>query len=35
MSWQKAAGGMLTVLGVGVIVIRRARVAEPRTGSTT
>jgi O-acetylserine/cysteine efflux transporter len=35
MTWQKAAGGMLTVLGVGVIVIRRARVAEPRTGSTT
>jgi O-acetylserine/cysteine efflux transporter len=35
MSWQKAAGGLLTVLGVGVIVIRRARVAEPRTGSTT
>jgi O-acetylserine/cysteine efflux transporter len=35
MTWQKALGGLLTVLGVGVIVIRRARVAEPRTGSTT
>ena len=35
MTWQKGVGGMLTVLGVGVIVIRRARVAEPRTGSTT
>jgi O-acetylserine/cysteine efflux transporter len=36
MSWQKSVGGLLTVLGVGVIVIRRgARVAEPRTGSTT
>lgn len=35
MSWQKGVGGLLTVLGVGVIVIRRARIAEPRTGSTT
>lgn len=35
MTWQTAAGGLLTVIGVGVIVIRRARVAEPRTGSTT
>ena len=35
MSWQKAVGGLLTVVGVGVIVLRRARVAEPRTGSTT
>jgi O-acetylserine/cysteine efflux transporter len=35
MTWQKGVGGLLTVLGVGVIVIRRARVAEPRTGSTT
>lgn len=35
MTWQKAVGGLLTVMGVGVIVIRRARIAEPRTGSTT
>lgn len=35
MTWQKAVGGLLTVAGVGVIVVRRARVAEPRTGSTT
>ncbi len=35
MTWQKALGGLLTVIGVGVIVVRRARIAEPRTGSTT
>lgn len=35
MNWQKALGGLLTVAGVGVIVLRRARVTEPRTGSTT
>ncbi|MGE0154005.1 MAG: DMT family transporter [Reyranellaceae bacterium] len=35
MTWQKVVGGLLTVMGVGVIVLRRARVAEPRTGSTT
>ena len=35
MTWQKVVGGLLTVMGVGVIVVRRARIAEPRTGSTT
>jgi O-acetylserine/cysteine efflux transporter len=35
MTWQKIVGGLLTVMGVGVIVVRRARIAEPRTGSTT
>lgn len=35
MSWEKGVGGLLTVMGVGVIVVRRARVSEPRTGSTT
>lgn len=35
LAWQKIVGGLLTVAGVGVIVLRRARVADPRTGSTT
>lgn len=35
LGWQKVVGGLLTVAGVGIIVLRRARVTEPRTGSTT
>jgi len=32
--WKKLLGGLITVLGVGIIIFRRARVSEPRTGST-
>lgn len=33
--WKKLLGGLMTVAGVAIIIIRRARVTEPRTGSTT
>jgi O-acetylserine/cysteine efflux transporter len=35
ITWQIVAGGLLTVGGVGVIVLRRARVTEPRVGSVS
>jgi O-acetylserine/cysteine efflux transporter len=35
ITWHTVVGGLLTVAGVGVIVLRRARVTEPRVGSTT
>ena len=33
--WKKLLGGLMTVSGVAIIIFRRARVTEPRTGSTT
>jgi len=35
ITWQTVVGGLLTVAGVGVIVLRRARVTEPRVGSVS
>jgi O-acetylserine/cysteine efflux transporter len=32
--WKKLLGGLMTVSGVAIIIFRRARVTEPRTGST-
>lgn len=35
LTWEIVLGGFLTLAGVGVIVVRRARVTEPRVGSAS
>ncbi len=35
ITWYTVIGGLLTIAGVAVIVLRRARVTEPRVGSVT
>jgi O-acetylserine/cysteine efflux transporter len=35
ITWHTVVGGLLTVAGVGVIVLRRAAVTEPRVGSVS
>jgi O-acetylserine/cysteine efflux transporter len=35
ITWHTVVGGLLTIAGVGVIVLRRARVTEPRVGSAS
>ncbi|MEO8557499.1 MAG: EamA family transporter [Rhodospirillales bacterium] len=35
ITWHTVVGGLLTIAGVAVIVLRRARVTEPRVGSVT